>query len=178
MPEIGGHEPTEKEERDRDNLITRAAQKLFKELEKNNPMADDKSFTIFIVYFTSKKKGLHEGILQLKGKTALVTGASRGIGKAIAIELAGRGANVVVNYNTSEKDAMEVVNEIKSNVKAVALKANVADFEEVSMMFETVKKEFGRKMAHAEPDSRPEFNDQWADWEPLPKNKLLKKKRD
>ena len=41
-----------------------------------------------------------------------------------------------------------------------------------------LKKEFGRKMAHAEPDLSPEFNDQGADWEPLPKNKLLKKKRD
>ena len=52
----------------------------------------------------------------LSGKIALVTGASRGIGKAIAIELARNGADVIVNYNRNEKEANEVVDEIKKAI--------------------------------------------------------------
>ena len=56
LPEIGGKEPSPKEEEDRDNLITQGALKLFKDLEHNNPLADDKCFTIDIAYITSVKK--------------------------------------------------------------------------------------------------------------------------
>lgn len=49
----------------------------------------------------------------LNGKCAVVTGASRGIGKAIALKLASLGANIVINYRSSEKEALEVENEIK-----------------------------------------------------------------
>lgn len=49
----------------------------------------------------------------LKGKCAIVTGASRGIGKAIALKLASLGANIVLNYRSNEKEALEVENEIK-----------------------------------------------------------------
>ena len=81
----------------------------------------------------------------LSGKIALVTGASRGIGKAIAIELAKQGADVIVNYNRNDKDALEVVSRIKEiGCRSIAVKADVANFDEVGRMFEIVKKEFGR----------------------------------
>ena len=55
LPEIGGKEPSPKEEQDRDTLITNGALKLFKDLELNNPLADEKCFTIDIAYITSFK---------------------------------------------------------------------------------------------------------------------------
>jgi len=81
----------------------------------------------------------------LSGKIALVTGASRGIGKAIAIELARNGADVAVNYNRNEKEALEVVEDIKKlGCKSIAIKADVGSFDDAAAMFEAVKKEFGR----------------------------------
>lgn len=69
-------------------------------------------------------------------QTAVVTGASRGIGKAIALSLADAGCNVVVNYASSEGPAMEVVKECEAKgVKAVAVKANVAIEDEVDTLF-------------------------------------------
>ncbi|MGQ0441799.1 SDR family NAD(P)-dependent oxidoreductase, partial [Bacillus sp. B-TM1] len=64
----------------------------------------------------------------LKGKVALVTGASRGIGRAIAIDLAKQGANVVVNYAGNEQKANEVVDEIKKlGSDAIAVRADVTN---------------------------------------------------
>lgn len=80
----------------------------------------------------------------LKGKNAIVTGASRGIGRAIAVELANQGANVVVNYAGNEKSAKKVVEELKqAGVKSFAIKANVADEKDVKMMMKETLKEFG-----------------------------------
>ena len=56
LPEIGGKKPSLEEEKDRDDIITVAALELFKDLELNNPLADEKFFTIDIVYITSFKK--------------------------------------------------------------------------------------------------------------------------
>lgn len=80
----------------------------------------------------------------LNGKTALVTGASRGIGRAIALELAKNGAKVAVNYAGSEAKAKEVVEEIIAmGQEAIAVQANVADSESVTGMVKRVIEEFG-----------------------------------
>jgi 3-oxoacyl-[acyl-carrier protein] reductase len=80
----------------------------------------------------------------LEGKVALVTGASRGIGRAIALELARLGANVAVNYAGSEAKAKEVVEEIKAmGREAIAVQANVADSDAVNNMVKEVLSTFG-----------------------------------
>src|SRR5690625_41049 len=80
----------------------------------------------------------------LTGKSALVTGSSRGIGRAIALELAAQGAHVVVNYAGNENKAQVVVDEIKQmGVKSFKYKANVADEKSVKDMVKQVVDEFG-----------------------------------
>ena len=81
----------------------------------------------------------------LDGQTALVTGASRGIGRAVALALAGEGAEVVVNYASSPDAAEAVVAEIQANGgSAYALQADVADEASVEDLFKTVLKRSGR----------------------------------
>ena len=81
----------------------------------------------------------------LENKVALVTGAGRGIGRAIAIALAKEGAEVVVNYNGSEERAKEVKQTIEENGgKASIYKCNVSDFEECEAMIKDIVKEHGR----------------------------------
>ncbi|MFD2133092.1 3-oxoacyl-[acyl-carrier-protein] reductase [Pseudogracilibacillus auburnensis] len=80
----------------------------------------------------------------LKGKTALVTGSSRGIGRAIALALAEKGANIAVNYAGNETKAEEVVQELKDlGVEAIKIRANVADEQDVKAMIKEVIKTFG-----------------------------------
>ena len=81
----------------------------------------------------------------MEGKVAVVTGASRGIGKAIAVKLASKGATVVINYNGSRERAEEVKNEVESaGGKAVIIQCNVADFDACKEFIEAVIKEQGR----------------------------------
>ncbi|GGJ55670.1 3-oxoacyl-[acyl-carrier protein] reductase [Anoxybacillus voinovskiensis] len=81
----------------------------------------------------------------LQGKVALVTGASRGIGRAIALELARHGAKVAVNYAGSEAKAKEVVEEIEQmGGEAFMVQANVASSEAVEQMVKEVVERFGR----------------------------------
>ena len=81
----------------------------------------------------------------LAGKVAVVTGASRGIGRAIAEDLAAHGAKVVINYNSSSAAAEEVVAAIKAaGGKALSMKADVSNPEEVEKMVDTIHEQFGR----------------------------------
>lgn len=81
---------------------------------------------------------------RLKGKKAIVTGSSSGIGKAIAILFAKEGAEVIVTYNSGEDRAKAVVDEIeKAGGKAKAYKVNVADESEVKQFFANIDKDFG-----------------------------------
>lgn len=81
----------------------------------------------------------------MEGKIALVTGASRGIGSAIAQKLAAAGATVIVNYSGSEAKAQEVVDKIKAaGGNAVAMKCDVSDFGACKELADAILKEFGR----------------------------------
>ena len=81
--------------------------------------------------------------LELQGKTALDTGASKGIGKASALKLASMGANVAVNYYSSKNEALDTVKQIKSlGVDSIAIQANVGKLDEVDLMISEVTNKF------------------------------------
>jgi acetoacetyl-CoA reductase/3-oxoacyl-[acyl-carrier protein] reductase len=82
---------------------------------------------------------------RLDGKTAIVTGASRGIGRAIALELAREGAQIALNYQSSEARAQEVADEIASlGGTCMLARANVADPQEARALVGRVAEQFGR----------------------------------
>ena len=81
----------------------------------------------------------------LKGKTALITGASRGIGEAIAIEFARNHADVIINYYNNKEEAQKVADKVKGfGVKCIAVQADVGKADEVRIMADKIQKEFGR----------------------------------
>ena len=81
----------------------------------------------------------------LTGKDAIVTGASKGIGTSIAMQLAAEGASVVVNYASSKAGADKVVQQITAQGgKAIAVQANVSKREEIVRLLDETKKAFGR----------------------------------
>lgn len=80
---------------------------------------------------------------ELKDQVALVTGASRGIGAAIARQFANAGATVIINYKSNEEAAQKVLQEIKAvSPKSMLLKFDIANSEEVDAAFEKIAKEF------------------------------------
>ena len=81
---------------------------------------------------------------RLSGKTALVTGASRGIGRAIALALAGAGADVIINYVTREDEARKVCQQVKNlNRRSLPIRADVSLASEVSLLVKSAVREFG-----------------------------------
>src|SRR5271156_7173926 len=82
---------------------------------------------------------------KLSGKVAVVTGASKGIGVGVALDLAAQGASVVVNYASSKEGADKVVADItKAGGKAIAVGGSVAKTEEIDKLFAETEKAFGK----------------------------------
>lgn len=83
--------------------------------------------------------------MQLENKVAVVTGSSRGIGRAIALELAARGAKVVVNYNSNSAAAEEVVGKItESGGEAIAIQADVSKLDQAKALIKAAAAEYGK----------------------------------
>jgi enoyl-[acyl-carrier protein] reductase III len=83
--------------------------------------------------------------MRFKGKVALVTGSSRGIGRAIALRLAEEGADIIVNFFRHRQAAEQTAKDIESlGVTAQIIKANVGDPEKIDTMFESIANTFGR----------------------------------
>lgn len=81
----------------------------------------------------------------LKGKVAIITGASRGIGRGIALKFAQQGADIVFSYNSSEEKAKILEEELKSfGVKAKGIKSNAANYNSSEELIKTVSEEFGK----------------------------------
>jgi 3-oxoacyl-[acyl-carrier protein] reductase len=84
-------------------------------------------------------------VMRLKDKVAIVTGSSRGVGRAVAEAYGNEGASVIVNYSSSQKAADEAVERIKSmGSKAIAVKADVARKDEVEKLIQSAIEEFGK----------------------------------
>ena len=93
-----------------------------------------------------------DGQLFEKGTIALVTGGSSGIGRACSIELAKRGAYVIVNYNSSKEGAQATLDEIlKAGGSGAIVKANVADADEVDAMFKLQAPGYHREQFRRDP---------------------------
>jgi enoyl-[acyl-carrier protein] reductase III len=84
-------------------------------------------------------------MFNLTGKVALITGSSRGIGKAIALRFAENGVNIVVNYVRHRQDAEETARLVEERgAECMVVKANVANDEDVVTMFEQIRERYGR----------------------------------
>ena len=83
--------------------------------------------------------------MKLQNKVALVTGASKGIGRAIALGLAREGADVIVNYNTDEAGGFETEGMVKAlGRRSAAVRADIGRLADIQAMFEVIRLEFQR----------------------------------
>src|SRR5437879_13351686 len=83
--------------------------------------------------------------MSLKGKYALITGCSRGIGRGIALKLAGNGVNVAVHYYQNEVAALDTLAQVRERgPDGFAVQADVLDPKQITQMFGKVKAEFGK----------------------------------
>ena len=81
----------------------------------------------------------------LKDKVAIVTGGTRGIGRAIALKLADHGANIVINYRNSDKEAEELKNILEEKgVKVLVVKCDISNFEDSKNLMDKCKEVFGK----------------------------------
>ena len=82
---------------------------------------------------------------ELSGKVALVTGSSRGLGKGVALVLAEKGADVIVNYNSSRDEAEEVCKVVREfGVQSICVQANVSKADDVQRLFSEIDAKFGK----------------------------------
>ncbi len=107
----------------------------------------------------------------LAGRVALITGSSRGIGRAVALELARRGADIVVHYLRKKSAAAAVTAEIEAlGRRAVAIKANLAEADQIDRLFNQIEAEFGRcdilvgNAASGTPQNILDITDKHWDW--------------
>lgn len=83
--------------------------------------------------------------MELNNRVAIITGGSRGIGKSTAFSLAEKGVKVVINYNSSEAQAKQVVNDLNERgFEAIAIQADVANLEDAKSLVERTVEQFGR----------------------------------
>src|SRR4029077_17157739 len=81
----------------------------------------------------------------LQGRVALITGAAKRIGRAVALRLAGQGADVIIHYNRSQSEADDAVREIaKLGRKSIALQADLCNVAEIKRLFQQTAEHFGR----------------------------------
>ena len=106
----------------------------------------------------------------LKGKLALVTGGSRGIGRQIALALAEQGADIALNYNRNDEEAGHASSEVQAHgVRCVALRADVSKASEVMLMMNTIKDKMGiveiliNNAGVARPQALPDISEK--DWD-------------
>lgn len=96
-------------------------------------------------YRSDRISEVTESVTPFEGRVALVTGSGRGIGRAIALQMASQGADVIVNFFRNRAPAEETAEEIRAlDRRAIVVKANVGDLDQLYSMFDVVEREFGR----------------------------------